>query len=108
MLIALVSASLAAVQPPSAAKLEITPANPVVIAEDTLRLRARVLDANGQPVPGTTIRFIAAGGRFEGTIDADGLVRSGSTGTMPVTVVAQIVGQPTITCLLYTSDAADE
>jgi hypothetical protein len=97
MLIALVSASLAAVQPPSAAKLEITPANPVVIAEDTLRLRARVLDANGQPVPGSTIRFIAAGGRFEGAIDADGLVRSGSTGTMPVTVVAQIVGQPTIT-----------
>jgi hypothetical protein len=97
MLIALVSASLAAVQPPSAAKLEITPATPVVIAEDTLRLRARVLDANGQPVPGTTIRFIAAGGRFEGAIDADGLVRSGSTGTMPVTVVAQIVGQPTIT-----------
>ncbi|MCE2953285.1 MAG: Ig-like domain-containing protein [Gemmatimonas sp.] len=97
MLIALVSASLAAVQPPSAAKLEITPANPVVIAEDTLRLRARVVDANGQPVPGTTIRFIAAGGRFEGAIDADGLVRSGSTGTMPVTVVAQIVGQPTIT-----------
>jgi hypothetical protein len=96
MLIALVSASLAAVQPPSA-KLEITPATPVVIAEDTLRLRARVLDANGQPVPGTTIRFIAAGGRFEGAIDADGLVRSGSTGTMPVTVVAQIVGQPTIT-----------
>ncbi|MCZ8205737.1 Ig-like domain-containing protein [Gemmatimonas sp.] len=97
MLIALVSASIAAVQPPSAAKLEITPANPVVIAEDTLRLRARVLDANGQPVPGSTIRFIAAGGRFEGAIDADGLVRSGSTGTMPVTVVAQIVGQPTIT-----------
>lgn len=97
MLIALVSASLAAVQPPSAAKLEITPANPVVIAEDTLRLRARVVDANGQPVPGTTIRFIAAGGRFEGAIDADGLVRSGSTGTMPVTVVAQIAGQPTIT-----------
>ncbi len=97
MLIALVSASLAAVQPPSAAKLEITPANPVVIAEDTLRLRARVVDANGQPVPGTTIRFVAAGGRFEGAVDADGLVRSGSTGTMPVTVVAQIVGQPTIT-----------
>ncbi|MFN5599992.1 MAG: hypothetical protein ACK5AK_11510, partial [Gemmatimonas sp.] len=84
-------------QPPKAATLEISPAEPVVVAEDTLRLRARVLDANGQPVSGATIRFIAAGGRFEGGVDPDGLVRSGSTGTLPVTIVAQMAGQPTIT-----------
>lgn len=89
--------SLAAVQPPKAAKLEITPANPVVVAEDTLRLTARVLDANGQPVSGANIRFIAAGGRFEGAVEPTGLVRSGSTGTLPVTVVAQLPGQPTLT-----------
>jgi len=89
--------SLAAVQPPKAAKLEITPANPVVVAEDTLRLAARVLDANGQPVSGANIRFIAAGGRFEGAVEPTGLVRSGSTGTLPVTVVAQLPGQPTLT-----------
>ena len=97
MLLTLLSASLAAAQPPRAAKLEISPANPVVVAEDTLRLTARVLDANGQPVPGANIRFIAAGGRFEGEVQPDGLVRSGSTGTLPVTVVAQMAGQPTIT-----------
>jgi hypothetical protein len=97
MLLTLLSASLAAAQPPRAARLEISPADPVVVAEDTLRLSARVLDASGQPVPGATIRFIAAGGRFEGEVQPDGLVRSGSTGTLPVTVVAQMAGQPTIT-----------
>lgn len=95
MLIALLALSIA--QPPRAATLEISPANPIVVAEDTLRLRARVLDANGQPVPGASIRFIAAGGRFEGEVQPDGLVKSGSTGTLPVTVVAQMAGQPTIT-----------
>jgi hypothetical protein len=84
-------------QPPRAATLEISPANPVVVAEDTLRLSARVLDANGQVVPGATIRFLAAGGRFEGSVEPSGLVRSGSTGTLPVTVVAQLPGQPTLT-----------
>jgi hypothetical protein len=90
MLIALVV--VAALQPP-APRLEITPANPVVVAQDTLRLSARLLDASGQPVPGAQIRFIAAGGRFEGTVDPTGLVRSGSTGTIPVTVLAQVPGQ---------------
>jgi hypothetical protein len=86
------------VQPPAAgARLEILPAAPVVTAQDTVRLRARVLDASGQPVRDATIRFVAAGGRFEGSIDPDGLVRSGSTGTLPVTVVAQRPGQPTLT-----------
>ena len=98
MLLPLLVASLSLQsQPPKAATLEVSPAEPVVVAEDTLRLRARVLDANGQPVPGAVIRFIAAGGRFEGGVDPDGLVRSGSTGTMPVTIVAQMAGQPTIT-----------
>ena len=86
------------VQPPAAgARLEILPASPVVTAQDTLRLRARVIDASGQPVRDATIRFVAAGGRFEGSVDPEGLVRSGSTGTLPVTVVAQRAGQPTLT-----------
>jgi hypothetical protein len=89
--------AVAVAQPPRATRLEISPADPVVVAEDTLRLSARVLDANGQVVPGATIRFIAAGGRFEGAVEPSGLVRSGSTGTLPVTVVAQMPNQPTIT-----------
>ncbi|MEN9509449.1 MAG: hypothetical protein RLZZ621_2012 [Gemmatimonadota bacterium] len=94
----LVLAALLHQQPPvRAPRLDIMPADPVVIAEDTLRLRARVLDASGQPVPNATIRFVAAGGRFEGTVDGEGLIRSGSTGKLPVTIVAQIPGQPTLT-----------
>lgn len=93
-----VAALLQSVQPASAqpapvqgARLIITPAEPMVVAEDTLRLQARVVDASGQPVPTAQIRFVAAGGVFEGRVDPDGLVRSGSTGTLPVTIVAQIL-----------------
>lgn len=79
--------------PPSPiARVEVTPANPTVVAQDTLRLTARALDANGRPVPNATYRFVAAGGRFEGEVEPDGLVRSGSTGTLPVTVVAMVPG----------------
>ena len=86
------------VQPPApGARLVVTPADPVVVAEDTLRLRAQVVDAAGQPIANAQIRFVAAGGVFEGRVEPDGLVHSGSTGTLPVTVVAQIVGQPAIT-----------
>ncbi len=79
--------------PPSpVARVEVSPANPTVQAQDTLRLTARALDAEGRPVPNASLRFVAAGGRFEGSVDADGLVRSGSTGTIPVTVVATVPG----------------
>lgn len=90
-------------QPPAAqpsprpTRIVVSPANPVVIAEDTLRLSARVLDARGDEVRGARVRFIPAGGRFEGDVDPTGLVQSGSTGTMPVTVVAQVDGFPPIT-----------
>src|SRR5690606_26457224 len=67
--------------PPSPiARLQVTPAAPVVDAQDTLRLSAQALDAHGQPVPGARVRFVPAGGRFEGDVTEDGLVRSGSTG----------------------------
>ncbi len=99
MLTALLSTVLLQTQPaaPRPTRIEISPADPVVIAEDTLRLTARVLDVNGQLVPNATVRFIAAGGRFEGGVQQDGLVTSGSTGTMPVTVIAQVTGYAPIT-----------
>jgi hypothetical protein len=77
-------------QPPSPIKkLVVTPSPAVMTAQDTLRLQARALDANGQPVPDVVFRFLAAGSaRFEGRVDQDGLVRSGATGTLPVTVSA--------------------
>ena len=97
---ALLQASPAAASQPApvqGARLVVTPAEPVVVAEDTLRLQARVVDGSGRAVPSAQVRFVAAGGVFEGRVDPDGLVRSGSTGTLPVTIVAQIPGSPTLT-----------
>ena len=75
------------------ARLVVTPANPTMIAGDTMSLLAQALDSAGKPVPNATIKFSRAGARFEGTVDSlTGLVRSGSTGTMPVSIVALVPG----------------
>jgi hypothetical protein len=86
-----------ATQPPATplprpAKIEISPAKPIMFAQDTLRLTARVLDAQGQPIPQATMRWIRAGGSFEGSVRPDGLVESGATGTIPVVAVATVPG----------------
>jgi hypothetical protein len=79
-------------------RVVVSPASPSVQAQDTLRLTATALDAEGNPVPGARIRFVpatgsfGAAGRFEGSVEEDGLVRSGATGTLPVTVVATVPG----------------
>lgn len=80
--------------PPSpVTKLEITPGpNVTVTAGDTLRLRVRALDASGQPVANATFAFAQAGGAFEGRVTPDGLITAGSTGTIPVSVVARVPG----------------
>ena len=83
----------AAAQAPAVARIAVTPAKPVMIAGDTLRLTAQALDAAGKPVEGVRVRFQGQGGRFEGEVDSLGLVRSGATGTIPVAVVAIIPGQ---------------
>jgi hypothetical protein len=71
------------------AKVVISPANPIIVAQDTLRLTAQALDASGKPVPDARISFrMSSGARFEGRVDSTGLVRSGSTGTIPVTAIA--------------------
>jgi hypothetical protein len=82
-----------AAQPASpVAKIVVTPAQPVVTAGDTIRLTARALDASGKPIEGVRVRFAAGGAQFEGRVDPDGLVHSGSTGTIPVAVVAMVPG----------------
>lgn len=79
--------------PPSpVARIVVTPANPVMQSGDTLRLTAQALDASGQPVPNVVVRFRSAGGVFEAEVDSLGLVASGATGTIPVTVVAMVAG----------------
>ena len=78
---------------PAIATLEILPKDRTMRARDTLRLRVRALDAKGSEVPGATVRFARAGGYFEGDVEPDGLIHSGSTGTIPVTVSALLIGQ---------------
>ena len=83
-------------QTPEIARLEVLPENPTVIAEDTLRLTARAYDAAGNELRDVRFQFSSAGGVFEGSVDGDGLVRSGSTGTIPVRVTASRTGSPPV------------
>jgi hypothetical protein len=74
------------------ADVALTPARGVLTPGDTLRFRAEARDSAGQPVANVRILFRAAGGRFEGSVDTMGVVIAGSTGTIPVTVVALVTG----------------
>ena len=75
------------------ARLVVEPASRIITAGDTLRLHARPLDAAGAVVRGAIVRFQPApSARFEGTVDSAGFVRSGSTGTIPITVTAIVPG----------------
>jgi|CXWL01.1.fsa_nt_gi hypothetical protein len=85
--------------PPSPiARIEVTPANPSMTPRDTLRLWARALDAAGREVPNVTVRFVlASGARFEGRVTPDGLVSSGATGRLPISVIASVPGTTPVT-----------
>jgi hypothetical protein len=80
--------------PPSPIKrLVITPSPARMTSQDTMRLQVQALDADGRPVPGVVFQFLpSSGARFEGRVSADGLVTSGATGTLPVTVTATVPG----------------
>ena len=78
---------------PEIASLQILPQERSMRSRDTMRLRVRALDAAGNDVPGAVVRFQRAGGFFEGDVSPDGLVRSGSTGTMPLVVSATQPGR---------------
>jgi hypothetical protein len=66
-------------------------------AGDTRRLRARALDRAGQPVPGATVNYFGTNARFEAVVDQDGLIHSGSTGTLTVSVAGFVPGGRPIT-----------
>jgi hypothetical protein len=74
------------------ADVVLTPARGVLTPGDTLRFRAEARDSGGKPMPNVRLLFRAAGGRFEGSVDSTGLVTAGSTGTIPVAVVALVQG----------------
>ena len=88
----LIAAPVAA-QEPAAARIVVTPANPVVTAGDTIRLNAHVVDASGKTVDGVKVRFQQQGPRFEALVDSTGLVIGGVTGVVPVAMSAVIPGQ---------------
>ena len=43
--------------PSPVASIRVSPANPVVVAGDTLRLRGEALDSAGRPVADARVRF---------------------------------------------------
>ncbi len=79
--------------PSRIARIIVTPAQRIVVAGDTLRLTAEARDANNNVIPGVTFRWSRTGAFFEGNVDPDGLVRSGSTGVLPVAVVGILAGE---------------
>lgn len=74
------------------ADIVLTPARGVLTPGDTLRFRAEARDSAGQPMANVRLLFRAAGGRFEGSVDSTGFVSAGSTGTIPVAVIALVTG----------------
>ncbi|CAN5652434.1 Ig-like domain-containing protein [soil metagenome] len=82
---------------PIARLVVVQPRERTMTAGDTARLRMQALDAGGTPIPDVTFRFVPAGGRFEGTVTADGLLRSASTGVLPVGVTAMVRGGTPVT-----------
>lgn len=85
--------SAPATTPPSSiARIAISPSVREVQAGDTVRFTAQALDANGNVVRNARIRFNGVGGEG-GTIDSSGVLIAGSTGVMPVSVVALVAGE---------------
>ncbi len=76
--------------PSPIAKVEVTPPTADVEVGQTLQLGARVLDADGKPVPNARVQWFDGGG--QGTIDSTGLLTAGYQGTMVVTAVASVSG----------------
>ncbi|MGH7606103.1 MAG: Ig-like domain-containing protein [Gemmatimonadales bacterium] len=86
------AAATPALPPSPVAAIVLTPTRAVLTPGDTVRFRAEARDAEGRPVPNARVTFRAAGGRFEGSVDTSGTVIGGSTGTIPVAVIALVPG----------------
>ena len=83
--------------PPSPiVRIEVQPARGtevIVTAQDTVRLTARAFGRDGALLPDVGFTFFQGGsGRFEGVVTPEGLVRSGSTGTIAVNVIGRLPG----------------
>jgi hypothetical protein len=78
--------------PSPVARLVVHPESRTMVAGDSLRLHVEAYDAAGNPIPNAEVRFAPAGAAFEASIDPDGLILSGSTGTLPVGVAVIVPG----------------
>ena len=79
------------------AEIVVKPARLTVVAGDSLRIVAEAVDDQGRKVGNAQVRYFVTGGFFEGVVEPDGLVRAGSTGKIPVNIVATVPGtQPVI------------
>ncbi len=79
--------------PSTVARIVATPANPVVVAGDSVQLRVEAQDSAGRPVPNAQVRCYAAGGFFEGSTNPETcMVRGGARGILPVRLAAIVPG----------------
>ena len=77
--------------PPAIAKVEVTPAAGELEIGHTLKISARALDANGQPVANAQIRYFV--GSDNGEVDSTGVVTAGYAGPLRVVAMAFVPGQ---------------
>jgi hypothetical protein len=73
------------------AQVRVTPANPTVVAGQTLALRGEALDSAGRPIPNARVRFF--GGSFEGHVDTANVFHAGRRGIVVVRAVGMVPGQ---------------
>ena len=79
-------------------RLVVTPSTRTIVAGDTIRFSAQLLDEAGKPVPNSRVVFRNAGGYFEGAVDSTGKLSAGSVGTMPITAIGIVPGEkPVVT-----------
>jgi hypothetical protein len=74
-------------------RLVVTPSTRTIVAGDTIRFSAQLLDESGKPVPNARVVFRNAGGYFEGAVDSTGKLSAGSVGTMPITAIGIVPGE---------------
>ena len=81
-----------ALPPSPVARIEVTPRNRTVTAGDSIRLRARAVDAAGQTVSGAKLFFSQRAGGMTGVVDSTGMLVAGAVGKFPLTVTAIVPG----------------
>ncbi|HEV8216109.1 MAG TPA: hypothetical protein VGP95_09755 [Gemmatimonadaceae bacterium] len=90
------------IAPSPVARIVITPANPIIVAGDTLRLTAIPLDTAGRRVTEARVTFTSKYVEdldyyHTGAVDSLGLVRGGTIGPLVITVTAIVPGGRTAT-----------